>query len=277
MTLFVGAGTVLNVVTVLVGGTVGLLLGARLPERVRLVAMDALGLGTLSIAVLSILDVTSPELAAAVGPGAALVVIGAALLGGILGALLRVEDRLERVGHGLRTLLLRGRDGGTEPGGAAPAGPEQGGAEPAGLARGGPHGAARFVEGFVTASLVFCVGPLAVLGAINDGLGRGIDELAVKSLLDGVAAAAFASALGSGVLLSALSVAVVQGLLTVVGFLLGDLIDPAQTAALSATGGLVLLGVGLRLLRLRDIPVGDLLPALVLAPLLVALVRLIPG
>ena len=133
------------------------------------------------------------------------------------------------------------------------------------------------MEGFVTASLVFCVGPLAVLGAINDGLGRGIDELAVKSLLDGVAAAAFASALGSGVLLSALSVAVVQGLLTVVGFLLGDLIDPAQTAALSATGGLVLLGVGLRLLRLRDIPVGDLLPALVLAPLLVALVRLIPG
>ena len=266
MTLFVGAGTVLNVVTVLVGGTVGLLLGARLPERVRLVAMDALGLGTLSIAVLSILDVTSPELAAAVGPGAALVVIGAALLGGILGALLRVEDRLERVGHELRTLLLRGRDG-AEPGGAAPAGP----------ARGGPHGAARFVEGFVTASLVFCVGPLAVLGAINDGLGRGIDELAVKSLLDGVAAAAFASALGSGVLLSALSVAVVQGLLTVVGFLLGDLIDPAQTAALSATGGLVLLGVGLRLLRLRDIPVGDLLPALVLAPLLVALVRLIPG
>ena len=277
MTLFVGAGTVLNVATVLVGGTVGLLLGARLPERVRLVAMDALGLGTLSIAVLSILDVTSPELAAAVGPGAALVVIGAALLGGILGALLRVEDRLERVGHGLRTLLLRGRDGGTEPGASAPAGPERGGAEPGGPARGGPQGAARFVEGFVTASLVFCVGPLAVLGAINDGLGRGIDELAVKSLLDGVAAAAFASALGSGVLLSALSVAVVQGLLTVMGFLLGDLIDPAQTAALSATGGLVLLGVGLRLLRLRDIPVGDLLPALVLAPLLVALVRLIPG
>ena len=277
MTLFVGAGTVLNVVTVLVGGTIGLLLGARLPERVRLVAMDALGLGTLSIAVLSILDVTSPELAAAVGPGAALVVIGAALLGGILGALLRVEDRLERVGHGLRTLLLRGRDGGTEPGGSAPAGPERGGAEPGGPARGGPQGAARFVEGFVTASLVFCVGPLAVLGAINDGLGRGIDELAVKSLLDGVAAAAFASALGSGVLLSALSVAVVQGLLTVMGFLLGDLLDPAQTAALSATGGLVLLGVGLRLLRLRDIPVGDLLPALVVAPLLVALVRLIPG
>lgn len=248
MTLFVGAGTVLNVMTVLLGGTVGLLLGSRLPERVRLVAMDALGLGTLAIAVLSILDVTAPELGEAVGRGASLVVIGSALLGGIVGALLRVESRLEQLGHVLRVLLLRGRDGGS-------------------------GGDARFVEGFVTASLVFCVGPLTVLGSINDGLGRGIDELAVKSLLDGVAAAAFASALGSGVLLSALSVAVVQGTLTLLGFLLGDLLDAAQVAALSATGGLVLLGVGIRLLRLRDLPVGDLLPALVVAPLLVAAVR----
>lgn len=248
MTLFVGAGTVLNVMTVLLGGTVGLLLGSRLPERVRLVAMDALGLGTLAIAVLSILDVTAPELGEAVGRGASLMVIGSALLGGIVGALLRVESRLEQLGHVLRVLLLRGRDEGS-------------------------GGDARFVEGFVTASLVFCVGPLTVLGSINDGLGRGIDELAVKSLLDGVAAAAFASALGSGVLLSALSVAVVQGTLTLLGFLLGDLLDPAQVAALSATGGLVLLGVGIRLLRLRDLPVGDLLPALVVAPLLVAAVR----
>lgn len=274
MTLFVGAGTVLNVTTVLLGGTLGLLLGARLPERVRLVAMDALGLGTLSIAVLSILDVTAPELADAVGPGAALVVIGSALLGGILGALLRVEDRLERLGHAMRGLLLRGREAGP---GTEDQGDGQSAAGRGDDHRAAPlHGSARFVEGFVTASLVFCVGPLAVLGSINDGLGRGIDELAVKSLLDGVAAAAFASALGSGVLLSALSVAVVQGVLTVVGYLLGDLLDPAQTAALSATGGLVLLGVGFRLLRLRDIPVGDLLPALVVAPVLVALVRTVP-
>ncbi len=275
MTLFVGAGTVLNVLTVLLGGTIGLLLGSRLPERVRLVAMDALGLGTLAIAVLSILDVTAPELTEAVGPGAALVVIGSALLGGIVGALLRVESRLEQLGHVLRAVLLRGR---TEPAGDAGAHDEGRTDTDATAVPGGPadagsrttRGDARFVEGFVTASLVFCVGPLTVLGSINDGLGRGIDELAVKSLLDGVAAAAFASALGSGVLLSALSVAVVQGTLTLLGFLLGDLLDAAQVAALSATGGLVLLGVGLRLLRLRDVPVGDLLPALVVAPVLVA-------
>jgi uncharacterized membrane protein YqgA involved in biofilm formation len=295
VSLFVGAGTALNVLTILVGGTVGLLLGARLPERVRLVAMDALGLGTLSIAVLSILDVTAPELRDAVGPSAALVVIGSALVGGVLGALLRIEHRLERLGHVLRALLLRGRtdDDVTATGTATATGTGRGRDTETDAGAGGvtgrsgdvatdagsrtARGEARFVEGFVTASLVFCVGPLTVLGAINDGLGRGIDELAVKSLLDGVAAAAFASALGSGVLLSALSVAVVQGTLTVVGLLLGDLLDPAQVAALSATGGLVLLGVGFRLLRLRDIPVGDLLPALVVAPVLVALVRPFAG
>jgi uncharacterized protein len=258
VTLFVGAGTVLNVVTVLVGGTVGLLLGARLPERVREVAMAALGLGTLGIAVLSVLDVRDAALVDAVGAGAALVVIGAALLGAVVGGLLRIEAGLERLGHHLRALLLRV--------GRTHRRPAEGEA--------GEH---RFVEGFVTASLVFCVGPLTVLGSVNDGLGRGIDELAVKSLLDGVAAAAFASALGSGVLLSALSVAVVQGSLTVVGALLGDLLDAAQVAALSATGGLLLLGVGLRLLRVKDVPVGDLLPALVVAPVLVALVRSVLG
>lgn len=274
MTLFVGAGTVLNVVTVLLGGTIGLLLGSRLPERVRLVAMDALGLGTLAVAVLSIMDVTSPDLADAVGRGAGLVVIGAALLGGVVGALLRIEDRLERLGHVLRALLLRGR-GRADLDAEADGLPASRAAEDAGVRT--QAGQSRFVEGFVTASLVFCVGPLTVLGSINDGLGRGVDELAVKSLLDGVAAAAFASALGSGVLLSALSVAVVQGSLTLVGFLLGDLLDAAQVAALSATGGLVLLGVGFRLLRVRDVPVGDLLPALVAAPLLVAAVRAVLG
>ena len=255
MSLFVGAGTALNVVAVVVGGGIGLLLGTRLPERVRLVAMDALGLGTLAIGGLAVADVTQPELAVAVGPGAVLVVLAATLLGGIVGALVRIEDRLEGLGRVLRRRLVRG-DGDDGQGAAS-------------------H---RFVEGFVTASLVFCVGPLTVLGAINDGLGRGIDQLAVKSLLDFVAAAAFASALGPGVLLSALTVGAVQGALTVLGFLLGDLLDPAQTAALSATGGLLLLGVGLRLLRIRgDLPVGDLLPALVLAPLLVAVVRAVIG
>jgi uncharacterized membrane protein YqgA involved in biofilm formation len=130
----------------------------------------------------------------------------------------------------------------------------------------------RFIEGWLTASLLFCVGPLTILGALNDGLGRGIDQLALKAVLDGFAALAFAASFGVGVLLSAVSVLVVQGALTVVGVLLGDLVPDAHISALTATGGLMLAGIALRLLRIRDIPVGDMLPALIVAPLLTQLV-----
>lgn len=112
------------------------------------------------------------------------------------------------------------------------------------------------------------MGPLTILGALNDGLGRGIDRLALKAVLDGFAALAFAASFGVGVLLSAVSVLVVQGALTVVGVLLGDLVPDAHISALTATGGLMLAGIALRLLRIRDIPVGDMPPALIVAPLL---------
>ena len=121
-------------------------------------------------------------------------------------------------------------------------------------------------RGWLTASLLFCVGPLTILGSISDGLGRGIEQLTLKSVLDGFAALAFASTFGIGVLLSALSVGVIQGLLTIVGVLLGSVLPEAQIAALTATGGPMLAGIGLRLLRIREIPVGNMLPALVVAP-----------
>jgi uncharacterized membrane protein YqgA involved in biofilm formation len=124
----------------------------------------------------------------------------------------------------------------------------------------------------VTASLVFCVGPLTILGSLSDGLGLGADQLVLKAVLDGFASIAFAASLGVGVMASAVTVAVVQGLLTLVGYLVGDFLPAAHLAAITATGGLLLLGVGLRLLRIRQVPVGNLLPALVVAPLLVALV-----
>jgi uncharacterized membrane protein YqgA involved in biofilm formation len=133
----------------------------------------------------------------------------------------------------------------------------------------------RFIEGFVVASLVFCTGPLTVLGSLNDGLGRGADELYLKAALDGFAAVAFAASFGWGVAASALTVVVVQGGLTLVGLGLGDVLPEAHLAALTATGGLLLVGVALRLLRIREIPVADLLPALVVAPVLVELVRLL--
>ena len=123
---------------------------------------------------------------------------------------------------------------------------------------------------------MFCVGPLTILGALSDGLGLGAEQLYLKATLDGFASIAFAASLGVGVLASALTVAVVQGLLTVVGLVVGDFLPAAHLDALTATGGLLLLGVGLRLLRIRQVPVGNLLPALVVAPLLVALVAASP-
>jgi len=255
---FAGLGTVINVAAIIVGSAIGLLVGHRLPERTREVVTDVLGLVTLLVGGLSAVAVTSAALSDRVGPGVPLlVVLGSLLVGSIIGSLLRLEDRLEQVGHWLRARFTRG-----------PAEDEL--AEPdTVLAQGG---SARFVEGFVTASLVFCVGPLAILGSVSDGLGRGIDQLVLKSVLDGFASIAFAASLGVGVMLSAAAVLVYQGAITILGVQLGSVLDEAQIAALTATGGLLLVGIGLRLLRVRAVPVADMLPALVVAPVAVWLV-----
>lgn len=244
---FIGAGTVLNTVTVVIGALAGMAIGGRLPQATREVVTDCLGLVTLLMAGLSVRDVLSPDLAAAVGTSApVLIILGSLLLGSILGSLLGVERRLGTVAGAVQGRLGRGRE---------------------------DHAAReRFIEGWLTASLLFCVGPLTILGSLDDGLGRGIDKLALKSALDGFAALAFASTFGVGVLLSAVSVAVVQGGLTLAGVALGALLPEAHIAALTATGGLILVGISLRLLRIRQIPVGDMLPALVVAPLLTQLV-----
>lgn len=241
-----GLGTLLNVVAVLVGGTIGTLLGDRLPARVRDVVTDGLGLVTLMVGGLNIAAVLDPELVAEVGRGVPLlIVLASVVIGGIVGAALRLESRLERLGATLQRRLAGNQSG--------------------------PDNRRRFIEGYVTASLVFCVGPLTVLGSLQDGIGNGIELLALKSVLDGFAALAFAASLGWGVVASALTVLVVQGTLTTLGALLGDVMTDAQVAALSATGGVLLLGVGLRLLRVKPLPVGDLLPALLVAPILTAL------
>ena len=267
--MFPGIGTLVNATTVLLGASVGVAAGHRLSVRTRDLVTDALGLVTLLIAAASATAVADPALAAAVGPSApTLIVLGSLVLGGVVGSALRIEDRLEAFGGWLRTTLgrrtarARGQDAT-----AAATGDS--------AAVGGPVDGAdreRFIEGFVAASLLFCVGPLTILGSINDGLGRGADQLFLKAALDGFAAIAFAASFGWGVAASVVTVVLVQGSFTVVGVLLGTVLTTAQVSALEATGGLVLVGVGLGLLRLRRIPVGDLLPALVLAPLLTALV-----
>lgn len=244
----IGLGTMINVVTVLLGSLLGMGIGHRLPQRTRDVVTDCLGLVTLLMAALSAGAVLDTDLLAAVGSGAAvLIVLGSLLIGSIAGSLLRIEERLESLAGVIQMWVARRF-----------------------AAEGGTDRAARerFIEGWLTATLLFCVGPLTILGSLSDGLGRGIDQLAVKSVLDGFAAMAFAASFGVGVLLSAVSVGVIQGLLTVAGYFLGAVVPAAPISALTATGGLLLVGIGLRLLRIREVPVGDMLPALLVAPLL---------
>jgi uncharacterized membrane protein YqgA involved in biofilm formation len=230
----------------MVGSGLGVLLGHRLPQRTRDTVTDALRLTTLLIAGLSAMSVTDPVLSAAVGADApVLIVLGAVVLGGIIGSLLRIEGRLEGFGGWLRDRVT---------------------------GSGGSQGRQRFIEGFVTASLVFCVGPLTVLGSLEDGLGNGSQQLMLKSVLDGFASIAFAASLGIGVMASALAVLVIQGSLTALGAALGSFVPEPHLLALTGTGGLLLAGVGLRLLQVKAVPVGDLLPALVVAPVLTQIV-----
>jgi uncharacterized membrane protein YqgA involved in biofilm formation len=240
--MFVGFGTVTNVLTVVAGSGLGLLIGHRLSLGVRTTVTSALGLVTLLIAAQSAFAVSDAQLSDAVGTSAPmLIVLGALVLGGIAGSLLRLEQRIASFGGWLQGRLTRGD---------------------------AAQGRERFIEGFVISSLVFCIGPLTILGSINEGLGNGSDQLILKSTLDAFAALAFAASFGIGVMASAVSVAVIQGSLTILGAVLGSFLPDAHLAALTATGGLILVGVALRLLELKTIAVADLLPALVIAPLL---------
>jgi uncharacterized membrane protein YqgA involved in biofilm formation len=235
-------GTILNVVAVLIGTTIGLVAGSRIPERLQKTLTDALGLFTLAIgfalALRLLLDRTAPV-------GSDLVVLAALLGGATIGELLRLSDRLDALGDRFQRRLARGEQ------------------------------PSRISEAFVTASLVFCVGPLTILGSIQNGLTGDFQLLAVKSLLDGVASVAFAAALGAGVYLAALTVFVVQGTLAAGAYVAGSGLSQAAIDAASAVGGLILLGVGLRLLEIKRVRVANLLPALVLAPILVAVADVI--
>jgi uncharacterized protein len=242
------ACTLLNVVAVLVGATLGVLVGARMPRRMQESLTDGLGLFPIALGASLTLGFM---LDGGVPIGHQLAVMAALLAGIVIGELLRLSDRLDALGAYAQRRL---------------AGDDQ---------------TSRFSEGFVTSSIVFVVGPLTILGSVLNGLANDVQLLTVKSLLDGVASIAFAAALGAGVYLSAATVLVVQGSIATGAFLLGAGLADAHVAAISAVGGLLLIGVGLRLLDIRQVRVVNFLPALLLAPVFVwladQLARLLPG
>jgi uncharacterized membrane protein YqgA involved in biofilm formation len=240
----------------LAGAGIGGLLGQRIPTRARDVTTDGLGMVVLLIAALSAGAVVDRSLSDAVGDNSPiLIVLGSVFIGGLLGSLVGIDQRLQSLGAWIQRRMSRTRSGDDQK--------TEGGERP------------RFIDGFVSASLVMAIGPFAILGALTDGFGKGISLLAIKSIVDFFIALAFAAAFGWGVAAAALSVFGVQGTFTLIGFALGEILPSAHVAALTATGGVLLGGVAIRLLKLREFPTGDLLPALMVAPLLTQVVIMI--
>jgi uncharacterized membrane protein YqgA involved in biofilm formation len=224
-------GTLLNAAAVLIGGLVGTVVGDRLPERLRENVVRGVGL-----------FVSAMGLKFAIDTSNLLYILGAILLGGIIGSLIGVDMRLNHLGEMLQRRFARG-------------------------------GTSTVAEAFVTASIVFCVGPLTFLGSIQNGLTGDATLLTVKSVLDGFTAIALAATLGWGVLLTVPLILLYQGGLAVGASLFAGVLSDLQLREMSAVGGLLLMGVGLRLLSIRDVKVADFLPAIIVSPLVVVAFR----
>lgn len=227
-------GTLINIATVIIGGTLGCLLGSRLPERVRQTVVTGLGLFTLGYGISMFIKTQN-----------AIVVVLSLLIGIVLGEWWNIEKGLNNLGTWLEVKVLNSTDESSQK---------------------------RFIKGFLTASLLFCVGPMAILGSVQDGLTGDYQLLVVKSILDGFASLAFAASMGVGVLFSIIPVFLYQGGITLLAVQAQSFFTEAMITEMSAVGGVILLAIGIGgLLELRPIRTANFLPALVLAPLFVAL------
>ena len=226
-------GTFINIAAVLAGGLLGLVFGGRLPDRLRQTIIAALGLFTLALGLRMFLQTQNPILA-----------LGGLLIGGLLGEWWRIEAGLEAVGARLEARFVGGETAG--------------------------ESSTRFVRGFLMASLLFCVGPMTILGSIQDGLSGDYSLLAIKAVLDGFAALALSSTLGIGVLFSVLVILIYQGGISLMAAQAQSILTAPMIAEMTAVGGLLLLGLAISsLLSIKPIRVGNLLPSLLAAPLLV--------
>ena len=235
-------GTILNIITVAIGSALGIAIGDRLPARIQQSVVTGLGLVTLTVGMdnaLSTGNIIIPLLS--VGSGV------------IVGELLGLDVRLEQFGGWLQSRFGSG-------GAASAADTDQ---------------RARFINGFVTASLVFCVGPLTFIGSLQDGMTGDYELLAIKSVLDGFASLAFASAMGIGVAFSIITILVLQGGLALLGALGGSIMTDPMITEMTATGGLLLMGLALVLLDIKKPRMANFLPALLIAPLIVVVADLL--
>jgi uncharacterized protein len=229
-------GTLINIATVIVGSILGMMFGARIPAKLKETVIAGMGLFTTAMGLQMFLKTENP-----------LVVLGAVLIGTLLGEWWRIEDGLHKLGEFLEKRFSREEDDGSN----------------------------KFVRGFLTASLLFCVGPMAILGSIQDGLTGDYNLLAVKSVLDGFASIAFASTLGIGVAFSSLVLLVYQGGISLLAGQLNAIVNASMMNELTAAGGVLLMGVGIsNLLEIKKIRVGNMLPALIIAPLIVWIISL---
>ena len=238
LTMFVGLGTIINIAAILVGSTLGIFVGAKFREHTRELVITVLGFVTLLAAADAIKELWNQKLISELPRGwPVFAILMALLIGALIGNALDIENRLEVMGVKLKS-------------------------------RFDPNGSSPFVDGFVTASLLFVIGPMAILGSISDGMGTGIDQLVLKSILDGVISIPFSASLGWGVAVSTIPVGIYQFAWTGVGLFLGSVLPEYQILAMTATGGILLLGISLRVMKIKQVAVGNLLPALFLAPLI---------
>ena len=232
-------GTILNIVAVLIGGAIGLIFGARIPERFKSTVIAGMGLFTGAMGLQMFFDSENQ-----------LIVLGAIIIGIILGEWMKIEDRLQSFGQTLEKRFSPTLET-DSPAEKVPS-------------------SSTFVHGFMVASLLFCVGPMTILGSIQDGLTGDYQLLAVKSTLDLFASIAFASTLGIGVLFSSIVILIYQGGISLLAGSLSAIITDPMMNEMTATGGVILFGLAIsNLLEIKKISVGNFLPALVIAPLIV--------
>ena len=233
-----GIGTVTNFLTIIGGAGAGLVVGRYIADQMRTTIEQAVGMVTIVLGIS-----TAAQTDNVVFP------LVSVVLGGIIGEAVRIEHGFSVLGHWVRErseslLAKRSRSTSFHP---------------------------RFVEGFVTATLLFSIGPMSILGSIDDGLGRGAQILIVKSALDGLVSILFAATMGWGVALSAFIVAAYQGVMTLSASGLDAILSDRMVHEMSATGGIMVLGIGLRFMDVKPIRVGSLLPGLAVWPVLVPL------